>query len=161
MELRFDAARPEQAAELTALLNAATLKLLAKDIMQWTYPWEESVIAEQIALGRVYTATDPESGRIAATFALKDVPESKRAFCDPDALYLYRIAVHPDFQGQGIGLIACRSAREIAKNAGRALWLDCWSGNHMLRVFYRTAGFEWKGDFPDEHYTVSVYYVKD
>ncbi len=41
-------------ATILDILNKATLKLLSKDIKQWTYPWSISEVEDQIAQGQVF-----------------------------------------------------------------------------------------------------------
>ena len=42
-------ATAENLACILDILNVATQKLLAKNVMQWEYPWDENVIADDIA----------------------------------------------------------------------------------------------------------------
>ena len=50
----------EHLACIVDILNAATQKLLAKDVMQWEYPWDENIISDDISNGLFYIANVDE-----------------------------------------------------------------------------------------------------
>lgn len=69
------------------------------------------------------------------------------------AYYAFRIAVHPDVQGRGIG-------KEIVtwlKNFEHPVYLDCWNGNDKLKDFYKENGGDVIGVFPEEDYDICVF----
>lgn len=50
-----------------------------------------------------------------------------------NAMYAYRIAMHPDYQGTGIGKAICT----WLKSYEQPVYLDCWNGNEYYRAFIR------------------------
>ena len=71
--------------------------------------------------------------------------------------YLYRIALHPSYQGMGIGRTLIHFACHLADSAQKDLYLDCWAGNHSLRKFYSSAGFDPIGIFSEQDYKICVF----
>ncbi|OEV03059.1 GNAT family N-acetyltransferase [Streptomyces nanshensis] len=59
----------------------------------------------------------------------------------PDRLYLARLELHPDHQGQGVGARVLRTVTEAAAAGGRALFLDVLTVNTRARAFYERHGF--------------------
>ena len=56
--------------------------------------------------------------------------------------YLQRVAVHPDWQGQGMGRSLIRAAARGAKRAGsKALLLNTQSENSGATTLYESEGF--------------------
>ena len=141
------------------VLNAVTKKLLDRKVYQWEYPWEAALIEGDIREKLQFTVKD--DSRIIAVFSIKDTsgnawePENHSDQC-----YLYRIAVHPDAQGAGVGEAICTWVKTYAKNGNKTVYLDCWAGNEKLKTFYSKAGFDYLGDFPEEDYKISVYRYK-
>ncbi|MAU01246.1 MAG: hypothetical protein CL608_29225 [Anaerolineaceae bacterium] len=66
----------------------------------------------------------------------------------PQTLYLEAFATNPAYRGKGIGKMLLQWAEQEAegKKAER-LRLDCWAGNHALRKYYQSAGFQEVGEF--------------
>ncbi len=107
--------------------------------------FERKMIEEEIAEKRHFIIR--ESNQISATFVL--------AFSDPiiwkeadkeSAVYIHRIATHPDFRGrnyvQKITNWVIDYARKLEKNYVR---LDTTSGNELLNQYYIKSGFTYKG----------------
>ncbi len=60
-----------------------------------------------------------------------------------EALYLHKLGVHPDAQGQGLAQVLLRLAAQETREAGRTwLKLDTAAGRGKLRALYHSAGFE-------------------
>ena len=136
------------------ILNAATQKLLAKGVMQWEYPWDEETVASFINDFYIVLC----DGAAVGCFGLKTY--SSLTFTeDNSGLYFYHLAVHPKYNGQGIGKDICRWVKEYSENNSTSIYLDCWAGNDKLRSFYTDAGYEYMGDFPEEDYFISAFKV--
>lgn len=154
MDIRI--ASQEDMTDIVAILDAATKKLLDKKIYQWTLPWEQSLIEREIALGYQYLARI--DGSVAAVFSIREIDGNSWEREGPDrALYLYRIAVSPHYQGTGTGRALCEWAQNHSLGRKMRLYLDCWAGNEKLRAFYAQAGFHSVGDFPEEDYMITVF----
>jgi ribosomal protein S18 acetylase RimI-like enzyme len=66
--------------------------------------------------------------------------------CLPTA-HLNRIAVHPDYQGRGIGAALLRDALRVFWQSAERVTLNTQSDNVNSQQLYRRFGFEMTGDF--------------
>ncbi|WP_051624031.1 GNAT family N-acetyltransferase [Clostridium akagii] len=141
---------------IVELLNKVTLSLHQKNINQWTYPWNFKEINMDIENKNIYVITIAKL--IVGTFSIKDMDiNAVLHISEPNNLYLYRIAILPEYQGKNIGLEIINYVFKISKNRGKILYLDCYAGNVKLKDFYSRSGFDFCGDFPEEDYVVSVF----
>lgn len=146
----------DDASAIAELLNKVTLDLHQKNINQWQYPWDFEKINVDINNRNTYVITIDKL--IIGTFSLKDTdPNETLHISQPNNLYLYIIAILPEYQGKNIGLKIIDYAFETAANLRKTLYLDCWAGNTKLKSFYSKAGFEYCGDFQEEDYMISVF----
>jgi RimJ/RimL family protein N-acetyltransferase len=96
--------------------------------------------------------------KIVGTFSLMDIDENFGAnFIKSSSIYLYRIAILPEYQGKSIGKEIINHACKYSENVNKSLYLDCFAGNEKLRSFYLKSGFDYCGDFPEEDYSISVF----
>ena len=140
---------------IVELLNETALKLKDKGINQWDYPWDPQEIIPDIISERVYILASNE--RIIGTFSIKDIEGEYFQQAKPGDAYIYRIAVSPQEQGRSIGNEIMNYAFDHVWEKSKVLYLDCWSGNEKLRVFYSRSGMEYLGDYLEEDYYVSVF----
>jgi len=137
--------------EVLHVLNQATLHLHQKGNMQWDYPWDKEDILPDIKAGHAYVVVS--NYQTIGTFFIKEKDKLSNLALEPGSLYLYQIAILPEFQGQGLG----SQIIEYAKNLTRSLYLDCWAGNKNLIEFYVQNGFEQLGNHPEKDYFVRVF----
>ena len=140
MKLLFHKASPQHAAPLTALQHVCTDFLLAKGICQWTYMSKGDILKEL-----PFTYVLLSNHTVVASFCIK--PYEK------DTAYATRIAVHPDYQGAGIGKAICT----WLKGYEHPVYLDCWNGNEKLKSFYEENGGHIIGVFPEADYEICVF----
>lgn len=140
---------------IVCILNKVTLYLHENGINQWCYPWNYYEIEKDIKSGHVYVMT--ENDLIIGTFSMKDIDNLASLLIEHGSKYLYRVALLPEHQGENLGIKVINYACEYAGSLEKALYLDCWAGNEKLRSFYRSAGFVFLGDFPEEDYFISVF----
>jgi len=60
----------------------------------------------------------------------------------PGEIYLSRIEILPDYQGQGIGTRLIGALADEARRTGRDLVLDVLTVNHRARALYRRLGLK-------------------
>lgn len=146
----------ENANAIISLLNDVTLYLHNKKINQWAYPWDFCEIEKDIKNRQAYILL--QNSQVIGVFFL-GAPASCLSIpmMKPSDLYLYRIAVLPEYQGKDIGLIITNYAFKASRALGKPIYLDCWAGNEKLKSFYTRAGFDYCGDFPEEDYMISVF----
>ena len=135
MNLSIQKAALPDAFPVAGLLDEVTIQLHQRGILQWEYPWDPNKIKEDIRLGRVWACWDDSF--LAGTFSLR--------------------ALHPSYQGMGIGRTLIHFACHLADSAQKDLYLDCWAGNHSLRKFYSSAGFDPIGIFSEQDYKICVF----
>jgi len=63
--------------------------------------------------------------------------------------YLKSIAVHPDFQGQGIGSALLSFAEDLFRKEARHMFLCVSSFNNKAQKFYENFGYHAVGEFKD------------
>lgn len=137
------------------ILNKVALHLHKKGINQWDYPWDYNKIEQDIKNGHVYVMAADDL--IIGTFLLKNIDDFAALLIDKGSKYQYRVAIVPEHQGANFGTQIINYVFEYSKNLKKPLYLDCWAGNKKLKSFYRNAGFEHLGNFPEEDYFISVF----
>lgn len=156
MELSIFQAEKENASDLAKLLNIVTDDLHQKSIFQWEYPWKLAEIENDIIRNKVFLLLD--DGKIIGTYGLKTLDSNPWVSeNDLKSQYLYRIAIHPEYQRKGIGVKLINHALGLSKQYHLDIYLDCWAGNRKLKAFYSSMGFRYVGDFPENDYQISVY----
>ncbi|WP_314061846.1 GNAT family N-acetyltransferase [uncultured Vagococcus sp.] len=138
---------------VTAILNHVTLDLLEKGVRQWRYPWQQGDIKKEIGLHNVYLVKS--NNEIVGTFFLGTQQQIESLGVMEKALYLWRIAVLPDYQGMDYGKTILRFCEELGLSSGLTVYLDCWSGNDKLKRFYQEQNCRYIGEFTEADYQVS------
>lgn len=149
-------ANPNDKDKVITVINKTTKDLLSRKINQWEYPCNENEIEDDIKNGNLYVLK--LNGTIIGTFGLKSIIEYFGINIDTSkTLYLYRIALDPDYQGRKIGAKIITFCKKYCSSNNKNIYLDCWSGNKALRNFYSSQGMEYAGDFKEKDYSVSVF----
>jgi len=139
-------AKADDLQELLELFYAVKLKMRSNGLDQWpdSYP-SEAAFVQAIGEGTVWVLKKEEV--IQATFILdmkQDVDYlDVNWHVSGDSIYvLHKVAVHPDFQGIGLGKKMTLSALKKAKDAGGdAFRLDTYSLNPVSVKLYESIGF--------------------
>lgn len=120
--------------------------LKQKGIQQWEYFLNRQAIIEveaDVLKGATYVVVDEE--QLIATFNLsQDQSEWDQALWGErkdDAFYLHRLAVHPKYRHQQIGLQLLSWIEKNLSVTNGLIRLDCVGENHVLNEFYRQAGY--------------------
>ena len=127
------------------LYEAATAFQMKVGTNNWK-GFEREMIGDEITEKRHFVIKD--DNQITATFVLafNDPIIWKEADKDP-AVYIHRIATHPDFRGRSyvrkIVDWVIEYAKDLNKNYVR---LDTTSGNELLNQYYIKCGFTFKGN---------------
>ena len=153
MKLAFAIAEKEDAAELAALHKAAAEELTRRygPGVGSGWPSERSVLAtmrlpkfSKTLLAR--SLVGPSKGRIIGTLRLatkKPWAIDTSYFTPvPRPLYLVGMAVHPRYQGTGVGRALVERAVHMAQDwPGDAIRLDAWDAEAGAGEFYAKCGF--------------------
>ncbi|MDV6374380.1 GNAT family N-acetyltransferase [Deinococcus arenicola] len=142
----------------SGVLIAAALHLKARGEPLWP---ESSLTPERLA--RYYP---PEGWRVAwrggVAVACLCLLDTDPLFWPDDgpgeALYLHKLAVHPDARGQGFSAWLMREAVRETRERGR-LWLklDTATARPKLRAIYETFGFQNVGQRTVKGFDVTLY----
>ena len=152
--------RKGKATEIDALLNitrACASKMIAEGIFQWNnhYP---SFDAFRKDCEREELYVLELEGKVVACItlsSLKDPEYEEIQWLTPDSnnLYVHRLAVHPDHQGQGYAKALMDYVESEAKKQGAiSIRLDTFSKNPRNQKFYKTRGYQQLGNiyFPKQ-----------
>jgi ribosomal protein S18 acetylase RimI-like enzyme len=60
----------------------------------------------------------------------------------PGEIYIARIEIHPDYQGQGIGTYLISALADEARRKSQDLFLDVLSVNHRAQTLYQRLGLK-------------------
>lgn len=144
--------------KIVKILNDVTTDLIAKDINQWEYPWEEEIIKKDIKDEKVYIVL--AEGHPVGTFSVKNLDNEENEFYrKTEGKYLYRVAVLPRIQGLGYGKQILEDIKEKCGLSRYNIYLDCWSGNDKLKNFYVKSGLDYVGDYPEKDYSISIFKI--
>lgn len=134
--------------EILNLTKACAKHMISNGIYQWNehYPsrsaFEEDLKRDELY---VYSQSDAIAGAIVIS-DLKDEIYEPVAWLTPEdasCIYIHRLAVHPDFQGQGIAQQMMHYAEEFArKNGFVSIRLDTFSQNSRNNQFYQKRGYQ-------------------
>lgn len=158
MNIQIQKARQHELDEILVLLEIVRKDLHKKNIMQWQEEWNHSIILKEIVHSKVFLVQKNNS--LIGTFSIKIFDTKQYNIPSEKALYLYRIALLPQYQGQTIGKQILEYVKKYAESEKMNVFLDCWAGNKHLRSFYKKNGFEWQSDIPEDDYMISVFELK-
>lgn len=127
-----------------SLYDAGTLLQKKVAQKQWL-GFERSLIEKEISEKRLWKIV--EGGQIVCVFsiAFNDPAIWKEKDSDP-AIYIHRIATHPDYHGNGYVKHIVAWSREYAfENQKQFIRMDTGSGNDKLNNYYISCGFNYLG----------------
>jgi GNAT superfamily N-acetyltransferase len=134
-------ARPDEAATVLDVLDAAAGRLTARGIAGWPAAFRPELIEPGLGDGKVWLAE--RAGTALATLTLYWSDELWAD--DGRAGYVHRLATRA--AGAGLGRALLRWAADTVRARGRdRLRLDCAAVNRGLRAYYERAGFAHRGD---------------
>jgi len=137
------------------VLNKATLSLHQSGIMQWEYPWDASLIAEDLEQNRVFIVRVQDF--VIGTFSLISKSDINGFTLDEFSLYLYHLAILPELKGQGVGEQIMNFIKQNALTKKSSLYIDCYSQNPKLISYYESIGFQNVGNVAESDYEVSIF----
>ncbi len=143
--------------EIISLTRACAAKMISEDIFQWNehYPNQEA-FENDIARDELFVLVIAE--KIAGCITISSEKDEeydpvKWLTEDGDQLYIHRLAVHPEFQHQGLAKQLMDFAEAYAKQRKAvSIRLDTFSVNKRNQRFYETRGYQRLGDiyFPKQ-----------
>lgn len=143
--------------EIVSMTRTCAAKMISEGIHQWNehYPNIEA-FQKDIARQELFVYIVAE--RIAGCIAISSEKDAeyepvKWLTEDGDQLYIHRLAVHPDFQHQGLARKLMDFAEAYAKKRKAvSIRLDTFSVNKRNNRFYEARGYHRLGDvyFPKQ-----------
>jgi ribosomal protein S18 acetylase RimI-like enzyme len=141
----------EDRKSLTALYRKVTADLRSNGVHQWDWLYPNRfVIGGDLKRGTAFGIRD--GGRVVGAVVLDRRQSGKYAdlkWADQSGhpMCIHRLAVDPEFQGQGIGKRLLRFAEEQAlATGGTSIRLDVYTGNPGAVGMYRRAGYSEVGE---------------
>lgn len=145
MRLKLQPATPDQAVTVAALRTATAENLTA---CHGPGPWSsfctEKGVLFAMRNSAVYVAARRNKFIATLTLATKKPWAIDRKYFSAcrRPLYLVAMAVHPDWQRQGLGRLCVEEAKRLAKEwPGDAIFLDAYDAKAGAGEFYRNCGF--------------------
>ncbi|WP_321387679.1 hypothetical protein [uncultured Enterococcus sp.] len=118
--------------DLLQLYNEATLKLINQGIDQWSYPWDEKIIAALLPQLVVLV----NNRQLIGAMVISEKMYFNTYSFENSVLFLEKIVIHPRMQGKKISGQLFDFARVQGAFAKKAVYFDCWAGNEKLITHY-------------------------
>ncbi|MFI8377741.1 GNAT family N-acetyltransferase [Leeuwenhoekiella sp. NPDC079379] len=143
--------RKAKLSEIESILNltrACAKAMIKNNIYQWNddYPshqaFEEDIKREELF---VYAQGEKITGTIVISTLRDEIYEHVNWLTpvNTNSIYIHRLAVHPDLQGQGIAQQLMNFAESFAKeNKYVSVRLDTFSRNPRNNIFYTKRGYQ-------------------
>lgn len=142
---------------LLTMTQACARHMIANGIYQWNenYPSYEA-FKNDIEHDQIWVLKNENN--IVGSIVITEVEDEEYdgvTWLTPqgNCVYIHRLAVHPDYQGQGLAQQLMNFAENYAKESGYAsVRLDTFSLNKRNNVFYQKRGYQKLGDiyFPKQ-----------
>lgn len=143
--------------DILSLTKACTEHMVRKGIFQWNahYP-SKKVFEKDMERAELYVLDT--NGRIMGIIVISTYMDEEYAQVDwltpnKDNIYIHRLGVHPDFQGNGFAQRLIDFAETRARQNGCvSVRLDTFSQNPRNQRFYEARGYQKLGDifFPKQ-----------
>ena len=139
-------AKPSEIHRLMEITRACAVKMKAARIYQWNeeYPHPQAFEID-IQRGELYVLLSEEE--IAGCIVISTLEDEvympvKWLSDDGDNYYIHRLAIHPDYQHQGMAKALMDFAESYVKeNNGDSIRLDTFSKNERNQRFYEASGY--------------------
>lgn len=139
-------ANSKDVSRVVEITNACGNHMISQNIFQWdnNYPNKE-VFDQDVLVDALYVIENKSEvlGCICISIKIDDVYKNVN-WLTPNHknVYLHRLAIHPDFQGQGLALKLMEYAEEFTvKKKYKSIRLDTFSGNPKNNKFYTLQGY--------------------
>ena len=150
-------AKISEISDILSITKACAVYMSSKGIHQWNehYPSKESflndierkelyvMLHENNIIGTVVVSTHMDDEYVTIKWLTKN----------ENNIYIHRLSVHPDFQGNGYAQQLMDFAEDYARQNGyTSVRLDTFSQNKRNQKFYETRGYQKLGDifFPKQ-----------
>lgn len=143
--------------QILEITRSCARAMIQNEIYQWneSYPSNE-VLMNDIELGQIWKLENKQS--IIGVMVLTEIEDDeykdvKWLTKNGSSIYVHRLAVHPDFQGQGCAQLLMTYAENYAlEHNYKSIRLDTFSQNKRNQRFYKKRNFTELGTifFPNQ-----------
>ncbi len=164
--MKIEKALKKDVSEIKLLTEACAAHMISQGIFQWNehYPSVEA-FEKDIERGELFKLIHEE--RIIGTIVLSDIKDEE--YLDINwtgdsgrQLYIHRLAIHPEYQGNGYARTLMDFAENFAKELGFSwMRLDTFSQNKRNQKFYLARGFRQVGSIYFPKQSVHPFYCYD
>ncbi|RDI41364.1 GNAT family N-acetyltransferase [Falsibacillus pallidus] len=139
----------EDKKDVLTLFSEVTKDLKLNGIDQWDFFYPNRFLIEgDLKRSQMYGMKN--DGKLIGIIVLEDRGSKKHDHIDwqikGSAAWIHRLAVHPDYQGQGLGKRLLVFAEKFAQQKGHdCLRLDVYSANPGAVRLYEKAGYVYRG----------------
>tara|TARA_B100001079_G_scaffold17953_1_gene14291 strand:+ start:176 stop:676 length:501 start_codon:yes stop_codon:yes gene_type:complete len=131
---------------IVEITKACAKHMISQNIFQWNEHYPNIEIFEEDVKNETLFVIEVDSkvvGCICISTVIDDVYKKvKWLTLTNKNIYLHRLAVHPDFQGQGLALKLMDFAEHLTLKKGfESIRLDTFSGNSKNNKFYKLQGY--------------------
>ena len=150
-------AKKQEIGEILTLTNACAQAMIAQGIYQWNqhYP-SRTAFQQDVSRGELYVLEKQDKiVGIVVISTLMDLEYEPIAWLTPNGnnVYIHRLGVHPQYQGQGLARQLMDFAESQARKAQMdSVRLDTFSQNKRNQKFYVNRGYKQLGNiyFPKQ-----------
>ncbi len=151
-QLTFRRAKLTEKLTILEIFSLVTDWMMEKGIRQWDYSYPNiNTITEDIQANSKWLAVSDEKNIIGTITINQRFDEQysgiswDETIAQTDVWSIHRLAVHPDYFGNGIGENLCLFAEKLVKeNGGKSIRLDAYSENQISNKLYEKLGYELK-----------------
>ncbi len=131
---------------IVEITKACAKHMISQNIFQWNEHYPNKEIFQEDVKNETLFVIEVGSkvvGCICISTLIDDVYKKvKWLTLTNKNIYLHRLAVHPDFQGQGLALKLMGFAEQLTLKKGyKSIRLDTFSGNDKNNKFYKLQGY--------------------
>jgi len=131
---------------LVEITNACAKHMISQNIFQWDENYPNNEIFNKDIQNDCLFVIEKNNlvvGCLCISSKVDDVYKKvKWLTSNIKNIYLHRLAIHPDFQGQGLALKLMNYAQQYTlKNGYKSIRLDTFSGNQKNNRFYTLQGY--------------------
>lgn len=158
VSMEISQAKPADLIEILYLLRVCILDMNNKGMKHWNsaYPGAE-LIKKDLESGHIFLLKDKRVCKGMVTLSEEEPEEYNQVSFNGPAkpLFMHRMAVHPRWQGMGIGKKMVAFSQEYAKLRGYdSLRLDVFTPAESARKLYESSEFKKMGTFQAGHQAI-------
>lgn len=139
-------AKSQDVNRVVEITNACAMHMISQNIFQWNDKYPNKEIFDKDVLNKSLFVIEKNSiiiGCLCISSEMDDVYKNVKWLTKNNKnIYLHRLAIHPNFQGQGFAISLMNYVEQYSlKNRYESIRLDTFSGNKKNNKFYKLQGY--------------------